>query len=178
MRTLPEVAAGGGIREIPCSSVVKNLRCSPPSGTPSSSVLSAGYARPKGLAHPRLSIIQPLRGCDCRSSSGAVSDAHLSAGYARRAGDRKGRPYNEARTVVRTRMAAGTVARMPSGTVGATLVVARMAARRGQGGGEYPPGGRPRGSPLPARFVIDPRKRKVCRYFAVVNQKRKAHEKL
>ena len=51
--------------------------CSPPSGTPSPSVLSAGYARPKGLAHPRLSMVGPLRG----------------PMYARRAGDREGRPY-------------------------------------------------------------------------------------
>ena len=32
----------------------------------------------------------------------------------------------------------------------------RLAARRVQGGGAYPPGGRPQGSPLPTRFVTDP----------------------
>ena len=36
--------------------------CSPPSGTPDMRHLSAGYARPKGLAHPRLSMVGPLRG--------------------------------------------------------------------------------------------------------------------
>ena len=51
--------------------------CSPPSGTPFTLTLSAGYARPKGLAHPRLSIVGPLRG----------------PMYAHRAGDHKGRPY-------------------------------------------------------------------------------------
>ena len=39
--------------------------------------LSAGYARPKGLAHPRLSMVGPLRG----------------PMYAHRAGDHKGGPY-------------------------------------------------------------------------------------
>ena len=82
-------------------------------------ILSAGYARPKGLAHPRLSMVGPLRGpmyarragdhkgrpytrgCICSPPSGTPSPSVLSAGYARRAGDL-------------------------AGTVGATLVVARI----------------------------------------------------
>ena len=51
--------------------------CSPPSGTIDMRHLSAGYARPKGLAHPRLSMVGPLRG----------------PMYAHRAGDHEGRPY-------------------------------------------------------------------------------------
>ena len=43
-------------------SVIRGCICSPPSGTPDMRHLSAGYARPKGLAHPRLSIVGPLRG--------------------------------------------------------------------------------------------------------------------
>ena len=46
--------------------------CSPPSGTPDMLTLSAGYARPKGLAHPRLSMVGPLRGPKSLRSHGVV----------------------------------------------------------------------------------------------------------
>ena len=57
-------------------SVIRGCICSPPSGTADMRHLSAGYARPKGLAHPRLSIVGPLRGpvagTDARMVAGTV----------------------------------------------------------------------------------------------------------
>ena len=104
--------------------------CSPPSGTAYVLILSAGYARPEGLAHPRLSIVGYIALARQSSSELGLHSLTRDVGplrgpmYAHRAGDHKGRPYRRRHDA--TRAVAPTV----TDTVAGTTQPARLPARR------------------------------------------------
>ena len=71
--------------------LIRGCICSPPSGTPVLSVLSAGYARPVGARSPAVKHGLPPSGTSVGHGSppsGTPSSSVLSAGYARPVGAR------------------------------------------------------------------------------------------